>query len=47
MKFIKPFRGVPDGDIYPVDYAPGDECPDELLAAAQSAGAVDAKEPKK
>lgn len=47
MKFTKPFRGVPDGAIYPVEYAPGDECPAELLDAAKSLGVVDVKEPKK
>lgn len=36
MKFAKPFKGVPDGEIYPVDYQPGDECPPELQAAAES-----------
>jgi len=44
MKFSKPFRGVPDGEIYPVQYAVGDECPPELLDAAKSLGAVE--EPK-
>jgi hypothetical protein len=34
MKFSKPFRGVPDGEIYPVDYEAGNECPPELLASA-------------
>lgn len=40
MKFDKPFKGVPDGAIYPVDYEPGDECPPELLDAAKELGAV-------
>ena len=48
MKFIKDFRGVPDGEIYPVQYKAGDECPPELEAAAIETGAVKAKaEPKK
>lgn len=38
--FAKAFRGVPDGAIYPVDYAPGDECPDELIAGAEAEGAL-------
>lgn len=45
MKFIKPFKGVPDGEIYPVDYAAGDECPPELLDSAIALEAVEA--PKK
>ena len=40
MKFIKDFRGVPDGEIYPVQYSAGDECPPELEAAAIELGAV-------
>ncbi|WP_162242014.1 hypothetical protein [Duganella sp. Leaf126] len=40
MVFEKPFKGVPDGEIYPVDYAPGDECPPELLEAAKACGVV-------
>lgn len=47
MKLTKPFRGVPDGEIYPIQYDAGDECPPELLDAAKSLGAVEeAKEPK-
>lgn len=46
MKFTKPFRGVPNGEFYPVAYAPGDECPAELLEAAQIMGAVEAEKPK-
>lgn len=46
MKFKKPFQGVPDGEIYPVDYKAGEECPPELLDAAKSLGAVDEKESK-
>jgi hypothetical protein len=42
MKFSKPFRGVPDGEIYPVDYEPGQECPPELEASAIALEAVDA-----
>ena len=43
MVFEKEFKGVPDGEIYPVDYKPGDECPPELLAAAKELGAVAAE----
>ena len=32
MKVIKQFDGVPNGEIYPVTYMPGDECPPELEA---------------
>lgn len=42
MKFIKPFRGVPTGEIYPIEYQAGDECPEELRNAAIELGAVDA-----
>lgn len=46
MKFIKPFRGVPAGEFYPVSYAVGDECPPELLEAAQIMEVVDTKPAK-
>ncbi len=38
--FKKPFQGVPNGEVYPVQYAPGDECPPELEDAAAEAGAL-------
>lgn len=41
MQFTKPFQGVPDGQIYPVQYKPGDECPPELESAATELGAFD------
>lgn len=41
MQFSKPFLGVPDGEIYPVQYQPGEECPPELEAAATELGAFD------
>ena len=40
MIFEKPFTGVPNGEIYPVNYEPGQECPSELLDAAKELGAV-------
>lgn len=40
MKFTKPFIGVPDGHIYPVAYAEGDDCPPELEAAAKDSDAI-------
>lgn len=46
MKFTKPFYGVPDGQIYPIHYAVGDECPPELLDAAKAIGAVEAEKAK-
>ncbi|ULJ64187.1 hypothetical protein MIS33_08485 [Wielerella bovis] len=46
MKLIKPFRGVPNGAFYPVDYAKGDECPKELEDAAREAGVLPNKESK-
>jgi hypothetical protein len=39
-KFIKPFRGVPEGEIYPVQFVAGDDCPPELEAGAISVGAL-------
>jgi hypothetical protein len=39
-KFTKPFRGVPQGEIYPVRFAAGEECPAELVAGALSVGAL-------
>lgn len=41
MKVTKEFLGVPDGEVYPRTYAPGDECPPELLEAAVSLDAVE------
>lgn len=46
MKLIKPFRGVPNGAFYPVDYAKGDDCPKELEDAAREVGALPSKESK-
>lgn len=40
QKFTKPFKGVPNGAIYPIEYAIGDECPEELIAGAESLGAL-------
>lgn len=40
-KFIKPFYGVPTGEIYPVNYNVGDEIPEEFLEAAEELGAVE------
>lgn len=40
MKFAKVFRGVPDGEIYPVEYQPGDVCPPELERAAMEGGVL-------
>ncbi|WP_185626027.1 hypothetical protein [Burkholderia cenocepacia] len=39
--FSKDWRGVPDGEIYPVAYEPGDECPPELEFAAAAADALE------
>lgn len=49
MKFIKPFYGCRDGEIYPEHFEPGDECPPELEAAGIECGVVQADEgePKK
>ena len=50
MKFIKPFKGCKQGDIYPTQFVEGDECPPELEAAAIETGSVEVKaaaKPKK
>ena len=39
-RFAKPFRGVPNGEIYPIQYKPGDECPRELESAARQCGVL-------
>lgn len=41
MKFSKPFYGVRAGEIYPVWFQPGDECPPELESAAQACDVID------
>lgn len=41
MKLIKTIRGVPEGEIYPVEYAAGEDCPSWLLPAARDLGAVE------
>ena len=39
-KFAKPWRGVKSREIYPTEFAPGDECPPELEAAARECGVL-------
>lgn len=41
MKLTKTIRGVPEGEIYPVEYAAGEDCPSWLLPAARELGAVE------
>lgn len=41
MKLTKTIRGVPEGEIYPVEYAAGEDCPSWLLPAARDLGAVE------
>ena len=45
-KFIKPFRGVSEGEIYPKQFEAGDECPSELEAGAKEVGALEGSERK-
>jgi hypothetical protein len=40
-KFTARFRGVPDGEVYPKTYGPGDECPPELEPGAVAAGVLE------
>ena len=46
MKFAKTFKGVPNGEIYPVEYQPGDDCPPELEHAARELEALEGKAEK-
>lgn len=39
-KLTKHFRGVRDGEIYPTEFAAGDDCPPELEAGARASGAL-------
>lgn len=41
MKLTKTIRGVPQGEIYPVEYPAGEDCPSWLLPAARDLGAVE------
>lgn len=41
MKLTKTIRGVPAGEIYPVEYPAGEDCPSWLLPAARDLGAVE------
>ena len=44
-KVTKAFKGVPDGDVYPVEFNEGDEVTGGLAEAMVAAGyAVEAKE---
>ena len=43
-RFKTAFRGVPNGEIYPIDYNPGDHCPSELAEAAKSLDALESDE---
>ena len=38
----KAFRGVPNGEIYPKVFEPGEACPEELQRAAQEQGCFEA-----
>jgi hypothetical protein len=40
MKFKVEWTGVKAGEIYPTEFAPGDECPPELEAAARECGVL-------
>ena len=43
-KLNKPIIGVPDGEIYPREILAGDECPENLMAYAESLGALEVKD---
>lgn len=40
QKFSKPFLGCRDGDVYPTQFHAGDDCPPELLLAAEASGVL-------
>lgn len=41
MKFIKDgFKGVVNGEVYPREFAKGEECPEELEKAAEALGYI-------
>lgn len=40
MKLTKLIYGAANGEIYPREYAAGEDCPPELLTAALEAGAI-------
>lgn len=42
-KFIKAFLGCTGGEVYPTEFAVGDDCPKDLEEAARSTGALPAK----
>lgn len=44
MKLITAITGVPDGEIYPREIEAGEECPENLLAYAESIGAIEIAE---
>ena len=44
LKFIKPFKGCKQGDIYPTQFTEGEECPPELEAAAIDTESVEPDE---
>lgn len=46
MKFSKLFHGVPDGEVYPREYQPGDSCPPELEEGARSLDALESPDSK-
>ena len=39
-RFSRSFLGVKQGEIYPTEFAAGDECPEELAGAARIVGAL-------
>lgn len=40
IKLVKDFLGVRTGNIYPTQFRAGDDCPPELLDAANALGAL-------
>lgn len=41
MKLTKPILGCSGGEILPRIYAAGEDCPDDLIAAARELGALE------
>jgi hypothetical protein len=46
MKLTKAFRCVPPGEIYPVEIAAGEECPEDYEDSAREQGCLGGKPSK-
>jgi len=46
-KFAKEWRAVKAQEIYPTEFAPGDDCPPDLEDAARACGVLEDQAPQK